>query len=190
MALLLLVFSAFTAVQIAKDPSDHLKGLGSNLNVTYIGASASFRWSSQGYNVTLTDTSTDNGSSITSWSWLFGDGTTFAGRSPPTHLFNTTCSMCTEPILLNVTDLAGHRSSAEANVTLVKGGSSSGAGKAPSILSKVPKIGAAASQIPAGIELVALLLLIAGSMAQAGWRLLRRELETVAVPVRPRPPGD
>lgn len=189
-AVLLLGFTVYTAYEIVQAPSSHLHGLNSTLNITVLGPSASFTWSSQGYKVTFTDTSTDNGSKIVSWQWFFGDGTTFTGPTPPTHTFAATCPVCTVPVVLNVTDQAGDRSTAGANVTIQRVGTASGVSQSTSLQGKVPKVGGLLTEAPTAFELLLLMVLIGSSMARAGGRLMRREPETVAIPVRPRPQGE
>jgi len=186
---LLLTFTAYTAYEVAKDPSAHLQALRSSFNVTTAGPSASFTWSSRGYTVTFTDTSTDNGSTITSWLWIFGDGTTFTGRYPPVHTYATACPMCLEPVALNVTDTAGYRTTAFANVTIGRAVLLSGTGASPSLANKIPTPGNDLTAVPAAIELFLLMVLIAVSVTIAGGHLVRRRPETVTVPVRERRPG-
>lgn len=40
--------------------------------------------------VTFTDASTVAGSTIATWDWTFGDGTTFSGQNPPVHCYSNT----------------------------------------------------------------------------------------------------
>jgi hypothetical protein len=187
---LLVGFTVYTAYEVAKDPGAHLKGLKSSLNVTTEGPSASFAWSAQGYNVSVTDTSTDNGSTIASWFWLFGDGTTYTGRSPPVHTYATSCFQCVEHIVLNVSDRAGYRTTAVGNVTLERNGFTSGATQSPSLQGKIPTPGGMVTALPTVLELFLFMMLIAGSITSAGVQLLRREPRSVPIPVRPRPSGE
>jgi PKD repeat protein len=61
---------------------------------------ASFDYLTTGLSVALTDTSTDNDGTITSWLWDFGDGATSSEQNP-VHAFATAN---TYPIRLTVTD--------------------------------------------------------------------------------------
>jgi len=175
-----------TLGQLVKDPG-RLDALQNHVNVTSTGPNASFTWTSQGYNVTFTDTSTDHGSTITIWAWEFGDGTPgYLGRTPPTHTYRVTCPGCTEQVTLAVSDAADRQSVATAHVVLQSLGSSSGTGQSPNPASNVPSLGPLTTGVPGALELLLIMFLIGGSVARAGWMLLRREPETVQVPVRPR----
>lgn len=185
-AVVLLGIGIFTVFGMVKDPSAHLTDLKQQLTVNTTGPNASFSWSSRGYNATFTDTSTDNSSAITSWVWDFGDGTGYTGATPPTHTYSVTCPMCTEEVTLVVGDAAGHQTTATASVVVQKLGSSSGVGQSPSSQVKEPKPLAVVTEIVTAIELLLVMFLIGGSVAAAGWHLLRRETEAVPVPIRPR----
>ena len=180
--------TAYTIVEIVKDPSGRLSALQNHINVTSTGPTASFSWSSQGYRVTFTDTSTDNGSAIASWLWDFGDGTGFAGSSPPPHTYGASCPQCTEQVTLGVTDRAGNHAVATAEVMVQRFGGSNGVAQSPSVAQLVPQLGGALSELPGILELLFLMLLAAFSAGKAAWNLLGREPETVQVPVRPREP--
>ena len=182
-ALVLFGVGVYTVYGIAKDPSGHLGGLKQQLNITSSGPNASFSWSSQGYNVTFTDTSTDNGSTITDWAWDFGDGTYYTGATPPPHVYASTCPRCTENVTLGVTDASGHQSVATAQVTVQKFVSANGVGRSPASPVQVPGGLGNLSESVGALELLALMFLIGGSVARAGWRLLRREPAAVQVPV-------
>lgn len=182
-AVLLLGVGLLTVYEIAKDPSARLPRLSNQLSVSVAGPNASFRWASQGYNVTFTDTSTDNGSVITTWAWDFGDNSGFSGRSPPTHTYAVSCPMCTEQVTLGVKDAAGRASVATATVVVQQHGASSGVGQSPEV--STPNLGPLTSGLPGTLELLVVMFLIGGSVAKAGWNLLRREPEAVKVPVRP-----
>jgi PKD domain len=175
----------YTGYELVRHPSSRLHGLGSPLNVSYSGPNASFAWSSQGYNVTFTDTSTDNGSTLTNWVWDFGDGTPdYDGPTPPPHTYVTTCPRCTEGVSLAVTDAEGHGSAANANVLVQRVGSSSGVGTSVASQLHLPSLGPLSSGLLGAVELVVVMLLIGASAAKAARNLLRREPEPVQVPVR------
>jgi PKD repeat protein len=180
----------YTVYGIANDPSTHLKALELEFNVSITGPSASFRWNSQGYNVTFADTSTDNGSTITNWEWDFGDGTSYSGRAPPTHTYRATCPMCSEQVTLGVTDVAGNHSVATAHVSIQRFGSSSGVGQSPTPSVGGIHSGGLASALPGALELLLVMFLIGISGARAGWHLLRYEPESISVPVRPPSPRE
>lgn len=177
-------FGVYTVVQIAKDPSGRLSGLQYRFNVTTTGPTASFSWSSDGYNVTFVDTSTDNGSTITTYAWDFGDGTGFVGGSPPPHTYAVRCPQCSEQVTLGVTDRAGSHAVATAEVVVQRFGHSNGSAQS-ALTAPVPYLGGPLSTWPAAIELLLIMFLIGFSATKAGWNLLRREPESVQVPVQP-----
>lgn len=185
-AVVLFGIGIYTVYGIARDPSARLKGFKEQLNITTTGPNVSFSWTSQGYNVTFSDTSTDNTSYITSWIWDFGDGTGYRGANPPPHAYSSTCPMCTETVTLVVGDAAGNHSTANASVVIQKFGGSSGVSQSSTPKISEPKLATIASEAFAPIELLAFMFLIAGAVAVAGRRLLQREPETIQVPVRPR----
>lgn len=175
----------YTVYGIAKDPSSRLQSFKESLNLTTTGPNASFTWASNGYNVTFTDTSTDNGSSLTNWTWEFGDGGFYFGESPPVHTYSVNCPRCTEMVTLNVTDAKGHTSSAPANVTVQRFGSSNGVSQSSSPVHVPGSLGTVGG-LTGVLELWLIMFLIGASVARAGWRLLRLEPEGVRVPLRPR----
>lgn len=183
----ILGFALFTTYEVARHPSAWLGGQKSTLSVSSNGPDAAFTWTSEGYNVTFTDTSTDNGSRITSWEWDFGDGTGFVGPAPPLHTYTTTCVRCTEDVSLVTTDAAGYRSVATASVTVQRTGSSNGLGTSPASQFHLPSFGPLTSDLPGTLELLVIMFLIGGSAANAARNLLSREPETVRVPVRTTP---
>ncbi len=185
-ALILLTVAVYTTVQILRDPSARLKGLGSTFGPSSTGPSASFNWTTHGYNVSVTDTSVDNSSTITSWVWKFGDGTTYDGEHPTVHTYAVACPSCTETVSLAVKDAAGASSAASANVRLQSNGRFDGVSGSSSG-GKLPTFAGLAAELPAAVEALLLLFLIAASLLRAAWNLLRREEETVGVPIRPRP---
>ena len=185
-AVVLIAVAAVTLVGVVRDPSAHFQALRHSFTVTSHGPSASFDWSSQGYNLTVTDTSTDNGSTIVRWVWDFGDGTGFVGRSPPVHTYSVACPSCTENVSLGVTDAAGANSAASTNVQIQRFGAANGSALSPTPANKVPQIGGGLLAAPGAVELFLLMFLIAGSVAHAGYRLLLRPLESVSARVRPR----
>lgn len=183
-ALGMLGLAAYTAYELVRHPSARLSGFESPLDISYLGPNASFTWSSQGYNVTFSSTSTDNGSNLTSWVWEFGDGTTGNGPTPPVHTYATTCLSCTFTVSLAATDAAGRGSVATANVLVQHAGGSSGVGTSPASPFHPPSLGPLSSGLLGTLELVAVLVLIGASAAKAAGNLLRREPESVPVPLR------
>ncbi len=188
-SLVMFAVAISTVVGIAEDPAARLDPLESSLHVTATGPVASFTWSTVGYDLSVSDTSTDNGSTLATWYWSFGDGTYYSGKTPPTHAYSSTCSRCSETVSLAVTDAKGAHSVANATVVIQQSGSSSGAGSAESIQGKLPHLGGLATSLPAAIELLLVMFLIAGAAAKAAGNLLLREPDSVQVPIRPRREG-
>jgi hypothetical protein len=182
-AVVLLSIGVYTGVRIVRDPS-RLHGVPETLNVTYAGPNASFTWRSVGYNVTFVDTSSDNGSTITTWAWDFGDGTYSTAESPPPHTYTETCGTCVVNVTLGVEDALGRRSAATANVVLERTGEANGTGLSPVTRYRPPSLGPLTSGLPQALESVGLMLLIGASVGNAGRHLLRREPEGTPVPVR------
>lgn len=168
-----------------RHPSSLAGGQTSDLSVSSEGPDASFAWASNGYNVTFTDLSTDNRSTITGWDWEFGDGTGYSGMAPPTHTYATTCSQCTEEVSLAVTDTAGDRSVATTAVVVQQTGASDGRAQSSNSSARLPSLGPLTSNGPGTVELLVIMFLIGGSTAIAARHLLRDEPE--ATPVRLKP---
>jgi len=188
-ALVLFAVSFYTVYEIAKDPTARLAGLKSTVGESTQGPSASFTWSSNGYSVTIVDTSTDNGSTITAWFWSFGDGSFYSGPNPGTHRYTSTCGQCTENVTLGINDSAGGHSATSTNVVIQEFGQSNGSAQSPLSSVKIPQVGGFLTQGLVAIELVVIMLLIAVSVTRAAWNLLRREPQEVSVPVRPQVPS-
>jgi len=186
----MVVVAASTLVHLARDPAARNTAFPNTLTLSRTGPNASFSWVSTNYNVTFTDTSTDNGSVLVAWVWDFGDGTPiYDGSSPPTHTYAVNCPMCVETVTLAVNDSQGRHSVATANVTVQARGSSNGVGTSPAV--NLPSFGPLTSGVPEILELLVLMVAIAYSTLRAGRELLRRPWDEVAVPVesRPTPPG-
>ncbi|HTT16259.1 MAG TPA: PKD domain-containing protein [Thermoplasmata archaeon] len=187
------------AYGLAHDPAGFVKSEDKDFSSSAAsGLTASFVWGSNDYTVSFTDTSADNGSTITSWVWGFGDGTTYSGESPPSHTYSTTCTNCVENVSLTVTDVAGHQSIAQAAVEVQQTGTSGGVGQPTSSLSSLfSGFGGSISSFLAGLTgpfVATLLLLIAlgvmvavgSALTRAGWNLIRPAPETVKIRVRPK----
>src|SRR3989442_15905755 len=80
----LLGFTFSHALALAGSPGDFLRTQMPQ-SQTPKGPSASFRWDSNGFNMTVGDTSQQGGAGITSWDWDFGDGSLQSGQNPGMH---------------------------------------------------------------------------------------------------------
>lgn len=187
-ALILIAVGAYTTYQLVRDPS-RVHGVQETLNVTYAGPNASFAWRSTGYTVTFTDMSTDNGSTITTWVWDFGDNTYNQNENPPPHTYSETCTTCVVNVTLGIEDAKGRQSVASAEVVLEAMGSANGTGLSPTSQFHAPSLGPLTSGLPQALESIVLMFLIGGSVANAGRNLLREEPEATPVPVRPTGSG-
>jgi len=80
---------------------------------------------------------------------------------------------------------------ATATVVVQQVGNSNGVGQSPASALSAPHLGPLTTGLPIAIELLVIIFLIGGSLTKAAWNLLRRDPETIQVPVRPRSPlGD
>lgn len=181
-AVILLAVCAVTVFQIVRDPSGRLSGLQAGINVTTTGPNASFTWVAHDYTVTFTDTSTDNGSAITQWAWEFGDGTYANVQDPPAHMYTSECGRCTVTVDLAVQDAKGFQSAASAQVVIQSAGEASGVSQSGSSQLHLPSVSGTLVGVLTGVELLVIMVLIAVAAAKAGWNLLRRDPEPVAVP--------
>jgi len=189
----LLAVTFFTAYGIARDPSAFIVSQASHFNTTSSGPAASFTWTTQGYNATFRDTSSDNGSTIRSWVWGFGDGTTYSGETPPVHAYAVTCAQCTENVTLTITDQAGRQSIASASVQVQRTGTDGGVGVSSSSLLSSLDLGGFLSTLAGPFESIFLLFLgllimflVGGALTRAGWNLLRPRPETIQLRVKPK----
>src|SRR2546428_2064714 len=77
----LLVFTFSHALALAGTPGGFLRSQMPQ-NGTPKGPAASFRWDSNGCNVTVADTSQQGDAAITSWQWDFRDGARQSAQNP------------------------------------------------------------------------------------------------------------
>ncbi|MBU6198231.1 MAG: PKD domain-containing protein [Xanthomonadaceae bacterium] len=102
----------------------HTTALNLTVNAAATGGTptASFTDSVNGLAVAFTDTSTDSGGTISSWSWNFGDGSASATQNPS----HTYTASGTYSVTETVTDgVSGKTSTATHSVTVSGGGGSS-----------------------------------------------------------------
>lgn len=72
------------------------------------------------HSYTFSDASVKGTGTITTWSWNFGDGSTYNGQTPPAHTFNMSDSTKTFTVSLTVTDSNGLTATYSEALTLYK----------------------------------------------------------------------
>ena len=82
------------------------------------GPVANFSFTTSGLTATFTDSSTDTGGTINSYSWTFGDGTSSTTKSP----VHTYAASGTYTVSETVTDTAGKSNSKSSSVSVSSGG--------------------------------------------------------------------
>jgi hypothetical protein len=183
----LLLFTFSHALAIASAPGDFFRSQVPQ-NQAPKGPSASFRWDTNDFNATLTDTSRSGDAAISSRAWDFGDGTRVSGPSPGPHRY-TNASIYQASLI--VLDANGKESRALAQVQVVprqiRSGESVGdptAGLSLSfdlsgILQPV-----AVTFLTFGMYVV--MSLVGGAITRAGWNMVKPKPETIRVRLKPR----
>lgn len=183
----LLLFTFSHALAIASAPGDFFRSQVPQ-NQAPKGPSASFRWDTNDFNATLTDTSRSGDAAISSREWDFGDGTRVSGSSPGPHRY-TNASVYQASLI--VLDANGKESRALAQVQVVprqiRSGESVGDPTAginlsfdlSGILQPV-----AVTFLTFGMYVV--MSLVGGAITRAGWNMVKPKPETIRVRLKPR----
>jgi hypothetical protein len=183
----LLLFTFSHALAIASAPGDFFRSQVPQ-NQAPKGPSASFRWDTNDFNATLTDTSRPGDVAISSRQWDFGDGTRVSGPSPGPHRY-TNASIYQASLI--VLDANGKESRALAQVQVVprqiRSGESVGDPTAginlsfdlSGILQPV-----AVTFLTFGMYVV--MSLVGGAITRAGWNMVKPKPETIRVRLKPR----
>lgn len=101
---------SFTLVKTAITPPTAAFNRGGALTVT----------EPSNHVITFTDASVQGTGAISSWSWDFGDGTSYSGQTPPAHTYNVPLGTTNVTVKLTVTDQYGRSNTAQQTLTLVK----------------------------------------------------------------------
>ena len=170
----LLVFTFSHALALAGSPGDFLRTQMPQ-NQTPKGPAASFRWDSNGFNVTVADTSQQGDAAITSWQWDFGDGARQSGQNPGMHTYTSPGAYQTSLIVR------------DGNGKETRSGES-GLDPAAGLSLNFDLTGILQ---PLAIVLLTgamylVLAIVGGTVTKAGWNLIKPKPETVRVRMKPR----
>ncbi len=186
----LLLFTFSSALALATNPGAFIAGQLPATQQQTQGPTAAFTWSSNGYNLTVQDTSHQGGTSITTWEWDFGDNTgTVSGQHPGTHVY-TNAGPYT--VTLTVTDSNNQQSITFAPVEIVPGQTRGGV-SVGGITANLPSLNFNLGDIllPVGVGLLTVglylaMAVIGGLITKAGWNLIRPRPETIRIRLKPK----
>ncbi len=187
----LLLFTFGSALALAANPGAFIRSQVPAGSQQAEAPTASFTWSSNGFNLTVQDTSAAaSGSSLSDWQWNFGDGSpAVSGQHPGTHVYSSAGSYY---VTLTVTDSNGHTNTAFAPVLLVPGGTRSGQSLAnPASQLSLGNFNFQDLLIPVGVGvptvgLYLAMAVIGGAITKAGWNLVRPRPETIRIRLKPQ----
>lgn len=188
----LLLFTFGNALALAANPGPFLRAQLPAQQTQAQGPSASFTWSSNGFNFTVQDTSHQGAAAITNWQWDFGDGSgTGTGQNPSVHVY---ANPGPYTVLLTVTDSNNQQSTAFSPVDIVpaqpRSGQSVGA-----VTANLPNLNlnfnledillpVAIGTLTIGLYLA--MAVVGGMILKAGWNLVRPRPETVRIRLKPK----
>lgn len=186
----LLLFVFVSALTLAASPGSFLQSQLPNQTQQTQGPSAAFSWSSNGFNLTVTDRSTPGSGSITSWQWDFGDGSgTVSGQHPAVHVYT---GYGPYTVTLTVGDSNNQQSITFAPMDIVPGQSRSGQ-SVGDITAQIPNLNFNLGDVllPVGVGLLTVGLYLAmavvgGMITKAGWNLIRPRPETIRIRLKPK----
>jgi hypothetical protein len=186
----LLLFVFMSALTLAANPGPFILSQIPGQSQQTQGPSASFTWSSNGFNLTVQDRSQQGSVSIVNWQWEFGDGSgTTNGQSPPMHLYATSGPYT---VTLTVTDSNNKESITFAPVDIVPTQMRSGQ-SVGDITANLPNLNFSFSDVllPVGVGLLTVGLYLAmavvgGMITKAGWNLIRPRPETIRIRLKPK----
>ncbi len=187
LGLSLLVFTFSHALALAGSPGDFLRTQMPQ-NQTPKGPAASFRWDSNGFNVTVADTSKQGDAAIVSWQWDFGDGSRQSGPNPGVHAY---ASAGVYQASLIVRDGNGKESRAFAQVDVVPMQIRSGVSAVDPTAGLNLNFDLSGILQPLAIVLLTgamymVLAIVGGMVTKAGWNLVKPKPETVRVRMKPK----
>ncbi len=186
----LLLFTFGNALALAANPGPFIRNQLPSSQTQAQGPSASFTWSSNGFNLTVQDTSSAGAAPITSWSWNFGDNTgTVSGQTPPRHVYSGEGSYY---VSLTVTDTNNQQGTTFAPVVIVPAQSRSGQ-SVGDVTAGVPNLNFNLGDVllPIGISALTVglylaMAVIGGAITKAGWNLVRPRPETIRIRLKPQ----
>lgn len=186
----ILLFTFASAFALAADPGRFIVSQLPAQQQTAQGPTASFTWSSNGFNLTVQDTSHQGSAAITSWSWDFGDNSgAVSGQHPSVHVY---ADPGPYTVLLTVTDSNGQASTTFSPVDIVPGEPRSGL-SVGDLTTQIPSFNFNLSDIllPVGVGLLTVGLFMAmavvgGMITKAGWNLIRPRPETIRIRLKPK----
>ncbi len=186
----LLLFTFSSALALAANPGAFIAGQLPASQQQTQGPTAAFTWSSNGYNLTVQDTSHAGTGSITNWQWDFGDNSgTVSGQHPGTHVY-TGAGPYT--VTLTLTDSNNQQSITFAPVEIVPGQTRSGV-SVGGINASLPSLNFSLGDIllPIGVGLLTVglylaMAVIGGMITKAGWNLIRPRPETIRIRLKPK----
>ena len=188
LALLLFVFAS--ALTLAANPGPFISSQLPGQSQQTQGPSASFSWSSNGFNLTVQDRSHQGSASISNWAWDFGDnsGTTH-GQNPGAHVY---AAPGPYTVTLTVTDSNNKESITFSPVDVMPAQTRSGQ-SVGDITAQIPSLNFSFSDIllpiSVGLLTVGLYLAMAvvgGMITKAGWNLIRPRPETIRIRLKPK----
>jgi len=190
-AILLVAFGL--SFSIASDPGEYIRSQIPESGDEPQGPEASFRWTSDGYQVDFTDSSTRGNASIVSWQWDFGDGGT-SGLPSPQHTYTRNG---TYTVKLTVRDGNDLESSALSEVQVFPGNQGGGNSMPdfsdlgdvfnPSdLFGPITDLAVGVAAVSVTFLMLLIVWLVGASITKAGWNLVRPRPETIRVRIKPK----
>jgi PKD domain len=186
----LLLFTFMNALALAANPGPFLLNQIPGQSQQTQGPSASFSWSSNGFNLSVQDRSSPGSASIVDWAWDFGDSSgTVNGANPPVHVY---ANPGPYTVTLTVTDSNNRESITFSPVDIVPAQTRSGQ-SVGDITAQIPNLNFNLGEIliPVGVGLLTVglylaMAVIGGMITKAGWNLIRPRPETIRIRLKPK----
>lgn len=186
----LLLFTFASALALAANPGSFIRDQLPAQSQQTQGPSAAFTWSSNGFNLTVQDTSRQGTGTITNWQWDFGDNSgQVSGQNPGIHVY---ANPGPYTVLLTVTDSNNQQSTTFSPVDVVPAQMRSGQ-SVGDLTASIPNLNFNLGDIllPVGVGLLTVGLYLAmavvgGMITKAGWNLIRPRPETIRIRLKPK----
>lgn len=190
-AILLVAFGM--SFSIASDPGEYIRSQIPESADEPQGPEASFRWTSDGYQVDFTDSSTQGNASIVSWQWDFGDGGT-SGLRNPQHTYTRNGTYTVKLIVRDGNDL---ENSALSEVQVFPGNQGGGnsmpdfgnleeALDPGQLLGPLSDLAVGVAAVSVTFLMLLIVWLVGASVTKAGWNMVRPRPETIRVRIKPK----